>query len=340
MISSFEGSDPMSDPPNDPTVDDGSIVSAGQIITSDRQFMRGHGTWTPGDGTIRASLCGTVQRVNKLLSVQSLWPRYEPQIGDFVVGRIVEVQSKRWAVDIGASQHAALLLSAIQLPSGVRRRKLASDELHMRSFFQEGDLLVAEVQTVHKNSQASLHARSYKFGKLRNGLLVRVSPADIVRAKSHALTVRSAIHGTVDVLLGVNGFVFVRSTSQSNSTDNTVQAVGTGNTIMNAGAGTNVVTPAGTASLVETSKSEHSMMDQGLFPAGDEPEKLYGDHSDDISKQMQHAIVLTANTVNVLSRMHVPIHKESIQRAVLALEDMELNMLHTKQAVYALEKEF
>ena len=56
-------------------------------------WFSGHGTYTAGvDGTkIIASVAGTVTTTNKLLSVRPLRARYTPEIGDLVVGRIVEV---------------------------------------------------------------------------------------------------------------------------------------------------------------------------------------------------------------------------------------------------------
>ena len=48
-----------------------------------------------------------------------------------------------------------------------QRRKLESDELQMRNFFEEGDLLVAEVQAFFSDGAMSLHTRSLKYGKVR-----------------------------------------------------------------------------------------------------------------------------------------------------------------------------
>ena len=66
----------------------------------------GHGTFPDGD-EVAATVAGTLQRVNKLISVKpirsrygkstlsrravNLCPRYTPEIGDLVVARIVEV---------------------------------------------------------------------------------------------------------------------------------------------------------------------------------------------------------------------------------------------------------
>ena len=48
----------------------------------------------------------------------------------------------------------------------LKRRKLESDELQMRGFFEEGDLLVAEVQAFFSDGSMSLHTRSLKYGKV------------------------------------------------------------------------------------------------------------------------------------------------------------------------------
>ena len=40
------------------------------------------------------------------------WPRYNGEIGDVVVGRVVEVQQKRWKVDIQSRLDGVLLLSS------------------------------------------------------------------------------------------------------------------------------------------------------------------------------------------------------------------------------------
>jgi exosome complex component RRP4 len=130
------------------------------------------------------------------------------------VGRIVEVQAKRWRVDVGSSQLAILQISAINLPGGILRKRTETDELQIRSFFAEGDLLVAEVQSLHQDGSVSLHTRSLKYGKLRNGVFVAVTGTGggggVVRSKRQVWTVETAnAGGSVDVILGVNGYVWI-----------------------------------------------------------------------------------------------------------------------------------
>ncbi|KAH6609694.1 exosome complex component RRP4 [Trichoderma cornu-damae] len=191
------------------------ILTPGTVITSNSQWMRGHGTYVPPNSTsITSSLAGTLTRTNKLLSVRPLRARYRPEIGDLVVGRIVEVQAKRWRVDVAAAQLAILQISAINLPGGILRKRTETDELQIRSFFAEGDLLVAEVQQLHQDGAASLHTRSLKYGKLRNGLFVSVGGTGggggVVRSKRQLWTMETANGGgKVDVLLGVNGYIWI-----------------------------------------------------------------------------------------------------------------------------------
>eukprot|EP00854_Cymbomonas_tetramitiformis_P013916 gene13916-16449_t len=91
--------------------------------------------------------------------------RYSAECGDVVVGRVSEIAQKRWKVDINSKQNAALLLSAVNLPGGVQRRRTNVDELNMRSVFEEGDAISAEVQQLMGDGQVALHTRNLKYGK-------------------------------------------------------------------------------------------------------------------------------------------------------------------------------
>ncbi|KII87278.1 hypothetical protein PLICRDRAFT_112567 [Plicaturopsis crispa FD-325 SS-3] len=180
------------------------LTCPGEPLTSSHAYMRGHGTYVEDDEVI-ASVAGTVERVNKLVTVRAIRTRYNAEVGDLVVGRITEVQPRRWKVDANSRQDAVLMLSSVNLPGGVQRRKLESDELQMRNFFEEGDLVVAEVQSFFSDGAMSLHTRSLKYGKLRNGQLVTIPPILVRRLKSHFITLPCG----VDLILGLNGYIWI-----------------------------------------------------------------------------------------------------------------------------------
>ncbi|CAO3690821.1 unnamed protein product [Umbelopsis ramanniana] len=188
-------------------VDGGEVqlVMPGETITSDLQFMRGHGTYLDSESTVISSVAGVVERVNKLISVRALKARYTGEIGDIVVGRITEVAPKRWKVDVNGRQDAILMLSAISLPGGIQRRKNEEDELQMRKFFAEGDVVAAEVQAFFVDGAIGLHTRGHQFSKLRNGSLVVVPSALVQRCKSHFHLLPCGVH----LVLGLNGYIWV-----------------------------------------------------------------------------------------------------------------------------------
>lgn len=182
------------------------VVTPGQVISTDTgAFLRGHGTYLSNNELI-ASVAGVVEKVNQLITVRPLVSRYIGEVGDIVVGRITEVGNKRWKVDVNGQQDASLMLSSVTLPGGAQRRRTYEDQLQMRNFFVENDLISAEIQEVRYDGSLSLHTRSLRYGKLENGQFVAVAAPLVKRMKQHMI----ALPGIgIDVILGTNGYLWV-----------------------------------------------------------------------------------------------------------------------------------
>ena len=104
-------------------------------------------------------------------------------------------------MDTNSRLDSVLLLSSVNLPGGELRRRSAEDELAMRRYLKEGDLVSAEVQQLYGDGSASLHTRSLKYGKLGQGTMVRVSPSLVKRRKTHFHRLPCG----VSAILGNNG---------------------------------------------------------------------------------------------------------------------------------------
>jgi len=183
------------------------VYTPGEPITEQKDFMRGHGTYVE-DGEIKSSVVGVVKQINKLISVIPIKSKYTGEIGDVVVGRVTEIQKKRWKIDTNSRLDSVLLISSINLPGGELRRRNAEDEQSMRKLLQEEDLLSAEVQNVFVDGSLSLHTRSLKYGKLSQGILVSVAPSLIKRRKTHFHNLPCG----VSVIIGNNGYIWVSPT--------------------------------------------------------------------------------------------------------------------------------
>lgn len=184
------------------------VVLPGDLVTTNPGFMRGHGTFLSSDGELISSVAGKVAQINKLISVHAPRARFVGETGDVVVGRIIEVQvgQRRWKVETGARLDSVLLLNHINLPGGELRRKTTEDEMMMRSYFKEGDLIVAEVQSTFQDGSLSLHTRSLRYGRVGQGTLVRVPPFLVERCKIlfHNLPLIG-----VHLLLANNGYIWI-----------------------------------------------------------------------------------------------------------------------------------
>lgn len=155
-------------------VGDLKIVVPGDFLGSG--LVAGHGTFVqPGTQEIYASMAGVVHFTDKVIVVKPVRSHYRPDIGDVVVGRVVSVDQGRWLVDVNSYQHAILNLSAIHLPGGIQRRRVEEDKLHIREYFVEGDIISAEVQQVGTfDGKIQLQTRNEKYGKLKNGMFLKV----------------------------------------------------------------------------------------------------------------------------------------------------------------------
>lgn len=259
-------------------------------VQNESTVLKGHGTQHV-DGELLATLCGLVERVDQLVTVRPLRARYNANIGDVVVGRISEVGSKRWKVDINSKLDVHLMLSAVNLPGGIQRRRTVVDELNMRTLFVENDLISAEVQSVHSDGSVHLHTRSLKYGKLEKGQLVKVAPYLVKPMKQHFHSLKQ--YG-VDIIIGCNGYVWVSALSDAQKPDELGSVQSTGSTI------------PGTAKHASLSSQEASAGTSGeheIFPAN---EQAF------ISLEVRERICRFSNVIRVLSALGFLISPDSI----------------------------
>ncbi|CAD6884642.1 unnamed protein product [Tilletia controversa] len=289
------------------------IATTGQPLASSSSFMRGHGAFldqvraggssatTPA---IVSSLCGTVHLTNRLVSVRPTRARYAPEVGDLVVARVTDVHpgARRWKCDIRSRLDANLLLSSVNLPGGVQRRKLEADEMQMRAFFCEGDLLVAEVQQVFNDGGVSLHTRSLRYGKLRNGALARVQSSLIQRLKSHFITVEGT---DIELTLGLNGLVWVAKRSS-----------GSADSIQGRNEGTKQE-PSAAAAASEAARFLSEASGLGGVGVGRDidAQGVYSDQNDPISSDSLHTITRILSILQLLNRNFLPISDTTIAHA-------------------------
>jgi exosome complex component RRP4 len=74
----------------------------------------------------------------------------------------------------------------------------------MRNVMQEGDMIVAEVQSLNNDRTVNLHTRNPKYGKLEPGTLVCLSHKLVKKQKHHMIQLND-----VGMILGNNGNIWL-----------------------------------------------------------------------------------------------------------------------------------
>lgn len=220
-----------------------AIVLPGDVLSSEKGYLRGHGTFVieskkntteneenndmydedeelysdeemegheenSNSKAIVSSVAGVVSRINRLIQVNPIQYRYTGEVGDVIVGRVIEVEQRRWKVDLNAQHYGTLHLGAINLPGGALRRRTVEDSLNMRTFFTERDLISAEIAKVNTDGRLNVHTRSLRYGKLENGVVVYVGSQLIKRSKNHFISFNEDIG--IDAIFGLNGIIWLQ----------------------------------------------------------------------------------------------------------------------------------
>ncbi|ETN74892.1 hypothetical protein NECAME_12659 [Necator americanus] len=179
------------------------FVNCGRVLSCDGSVLSGHGTIVSGGGLL-ATVSGLKVQYSQLHMVEPYKSKFIPKVGDVVVGRIVNVQKARWKVDVNYRIAAILQLNNVNLPGGELRRKGLEDEIAMSGHLVVGDVVSAEVQQVKSKGQLQLHTRNLKYGKLGQGILIKVFPNLIKPQKEYMHELLG-----IGVIIGCNGVVWI-----------------------------------------------------------------------------------------------------------------------------------
>lgn len=292
-----------------------------------------------------ANVAGLVERVSKVLTVRPLNARYTGEVGDIVVGRVKEVSvpfrcagspcgsiinslcavcsihlqvgSKRWRVDVAGRQDAALMLSSVNLSGGVQRRRTYEDQLNMRTYFKEGDLISAEVYSVQQDGALSLHARNLKYGKLENGQFIAVPCALMKRLKQHFVTLPCG----VDAIFGLNGYIWLTETLSAGTA--TAASGGSGAAAAAIGLGSAMASLSVGRDGTLLDAADEAAADAGLGEAIERRKQLAAQRL--IGRDGRLRLARVQNAIAVLSASFISISPDTIMDVYTASEHMGLS---------------
>ncbi|WP_297480200.1 exosome complex RNA-binding protein Rrp4 [Thermococcus sp.] len=169
-------------------------------------FKNGRGTFREGN-RIYSTVIGLVEIRGDLIRVIPLEGPYIPEVGDNVLGKIVDVKFSNWTVDIGAPYQANL---RVQDAVEERIDLLKTD---LRKIYDIGDIIYAKVKAFNEINQIDLTTKGmpFKGGPLRGGQLVTITPSKVPRLIGKGgsmINMIKKLTGT-RIIVGQNGWVWV-----------------------------------------------------------------------------------------------------------------------------------
>ncbi|MBN2154785.1 MAG: RNA-binding protein [Candidatus Lokiarchaeota archaeon] len=192
------------------------IVIPGEILTEDKSFIPGRGAIRQGDRIISIYI-GLKEVRGKYINVVPLRGKYRPEIGDKVIGKIVDITSVKWRVDINAKDTGILKpRDAIDVydKRSQRGRKKSSRELEAEAMkmYELGDMLIANVVSVDRVSDPVLTTVGESLGKIDEGTIIGIDVPKIPRiiGKKGSMIKLLKDLTTCRLFIAKNGLVWVK----------------------------------------------------------------------------------------------------------------------------------
>ena len=179
------------------------LVTPGDFI-AEGDYLAGENTYREDD-KIYASRVGLVDYEASKVNVVALKAFYVPSVGDTVIGKVVEVTSGGWMVDINAPYLAALRAS------DVMDRPFKPTTNDLPSIFDVGDLVIAKIVAYDRTLDPLLTVREPGLGKIMRGQLVEITPTKIPRVIGRKGSMVSMIkkETACQITIGQNGLILI-----------------------------------------------------------------------------------------------------------------------------------
>ena len=183
---------------------DRKVVVPGEMIAEGDDYLPGENT-EKRDGKIYSLKFGLSEEQSNLIKVIPLSGAYVPRRGNVVIGKVENILSNGWLVDIGGADSA--FLSITEIPRYVN--KDAMDEV-----LDIDDMVIAKIWSINKRGiDLSLKGRGYQ--RIEEGLIFDVNPNKVPRIIGKEGSMIKVIKENTgcDISVGQNGFVLVQGDS-------------------------------------------------------------------------------------------------------------------------------
>jgi exosome complex component RRP4 len=177
------------------------IVIPSQVIGETPAMKAGRGTFVE-NGKIYAERLGIVSIQGNFIHVIPLKGRYDPVVGDFVIGVVEEASTSNWMVDINAPYPA--LLHVNEVPWEI-------DFADTEKYLNTGDAILAKVLSVDESKKLQITLNDRNLFKIKGGHIIEVESSVVPRiiGKKGSMIELIKKYTRCRIFVGQNGRIWI-----------------------------------------------------------------------------------------------------------------------------------
>ena len=181
-----------------------NVVIPGDYLDERNGRKLGMGTYEENE-KVYSTFLGIARITENEISVTPLSGAYLPKLGDRVIATIEEVEISGWFVDMNSPYSAFLpIAEAVDEFIDLQRTDITR-------FFDIDDIVLGRISRVTRNKNVQLSMRDFESRKLRNGIVIKVTPTKIPRiiGKEGSMIMMIKNKTGCEIVTGQNGLVWI-----------------------------------------------------------------------------------------------------------------------------------
>jgi exosome complex component RRP4 len=177
------------------------VCVPGEVLATGIDYLPSDYTYRDGEDVISRQL-GLVRLEGRAVKVVPLVGKYNPKVGDMIIGKVVDMSQSNWYVDIGFMNDGALSLR--EVPEYIER---GAD---LAQYYSFDELIFAKVVKVARGS-IDLSMKGPGLFKLKGGRILKVSPFKIPRIIGKQGSMISLVKDKTKckIVVGQNGNIWI-----------------------------------------------------------------------------------------------------------------------------------
>jgi exosome complex component RRP4 len=171
------------------------------VIGETHTMKAGRGAFVE-QGKIYAERLGILSIQGNVIHVLPLKGRYDPVIGDFVIGVVEEASTSNWMVDINAPYPA--LLHVNEVPWEI-------DFADTEKYLNTGDAILAKVLSVDESKKLQITLNDRNLFKIKGGHIIEVESSVVPRiiGKKGSMIALIKKYTRCRIFVGQNGRIWI-----------------------------------------------------------------------------------------------------------------------------------